>query len=73
MARWGLHQADTIAGPSHGGARVHTGSPVVSEISVTVADAGMPAERAVTTGTRAWELFADIPEVIAARVDGELR
>ena len=27
----------------------------------------------MTTGTKAWELFADTPEVIAARVDGELR
>ena len=45
----------------------------MSEISVTVADAGVPAERAVTTGTRAWELFADTPEVIAVRVDGVLR
>ncbi|MGH3424669.1 MAG: threonine--tRNA ligase, partial [Nocardioidaceae bacterium] len=29
-------------------------------------------ERTVTTGTKAWELFADEPEVVAARVDGEL-
>ena len=27
----------------------------------------------MTTGTKAWELFRDDPEVIAARVDGELR
>ena len=31
------------------------------------------AERTVTTGTKAWELFADDTAVIAARVDGELR
>ncbi|MGA9747191.1 MAG: threonine--tRNA ligase [Nocardioides sp.] len=30
-------------------------------------------ERALTTGTKAWELFADDASVIAARVDGELR
>jgi threonyl-tRNA synthetase len=50
---------------------------VVSDIKVTVLDAGAPAphaaERAVTTGTKAWELFADSPSVIAARVNGELR
>jgi threonyl-tRNA synthetase len=45
----------------------------VSEIKVTVVDAGERAERAVTTGTRAWELFADDPAVIAARVGGALR
>ena len=27
----------------------------------------------MTTGTKAWELFADDPSVIAARVDGDLR
>ncbi|HEU0287931.1 MAG TPA: threonine--tRNA ligase, partial [Nocardioidaceae bacterium] len=31
------------------------------------------AERTVTTGTKAWELFADDTTVIAAQVDGELR
>jgi threonyl-tRNA synthetase len=45
----------------------------VSEIKVTVVDAGERAERAVTTGTRAWELFTDTPDVIAARVNGTLR
>ncbi len=45
----------------------------MSEIKVTVLHAGERAERAVTTGTRAWELFADDPGVIAARVDGTLR
>ena len=34
----------------------------MSEIKVTVLDAGEPAERAVTTGTKAWELFADDPQ-----------
>jgi threonyl-tRNA synthetase len=45
----------------------------VPEIKVTVVHAGQSAERTVTTGTRAWELFAETPEVIAARVGGELR
>jgi threonyl-tRNA synthetase len=45
----------------------------VPEIKVTVIDAGERAERAVTTGTKAWELYADQPGVIAVRVDGELR
>ncbi len=47
----------------------------MSEITVTVLK---PAEAApqrtgqpVTTGTKAWELFADAPSVIAARVNGE--
>jgi threonyl-tRNA synthetase len=49
----------------------------VSEIKVTVRDAGGQApqatERAVATGTKAWELFADDPGIIAARVGGVLR
>jgi threonyl-tRNA synthetase len=44
----------------------------VPDIVVTVLDADQRAERAVTEGTRAWELFADDPEVIAARVGGDL-
>ena len=45
----------------------------MSEIQVTVIDAEERAERTVATGTKAWELFAEEPSVIAARVDGELR
>jgi threonyl-tRNA synthetase len=45
----------------------------VSEIKVTVVSAGERAERSVTTGTKAWELYADEPIVIAARVAGELK
>jgi threonyl-tRNA synthetase len=41
----------------------------VSEINIVVEN----AERAVDTGTKAWQLFADSPEIIAARVNGELR
>ncbi len=44
----------------------------MSEIKVTVVNAE-PGERAVTTGTKAWELFAERPTVIAARVGGVLR
>ena len=43
------------------------------DIKVTVSDAGERAERAVTTGTKAWELFSETPTVIAARVDGDLK
>ena len=45
----------------------------VSDIKVTVHHAGESAERSVTTGTKAWELFSDEPTVIAARVGGTLR
>jgi threonyl-tRNA synthetase len=45
----------------------------VSDIKVTVVSADERAERAVTTGTKAWELFADDPAVIAARIQGELK
>jgi threonyl-tRNA synthetase len=45
----------------------------VSEIKVTVLAAAERDERTVTTGTKAWELFADDPSVIAARVSGVLR
>jgi threonyl-tRNA synthetase len=45
----------------------------VSEIKVTVVSADERAERTVTTGTKAWELFSDDASVIAARVGGELR
>ncbi len=43
------------------------------DLRVSVVSAADRAERTVTTGTKAWELFADEPAVIAARVDGELR
>ncbi len=45
----------------------------MSEIKVTVVSAGERAERSVTTGTKAWELFSDEPSVIAARVGGDLK
>ena len=45
----------------------------MSEIKVVRIHAGERAEQAVTTGTKAWELFRDDDEVIAARVGGELK
>ena len=39
----------------------------MSEIKVTVIAADERDERTLTTGTKAWELFADDPSVIAAR------
>ena len=44
----------------------------MSEIRVTTVSAGQRAEQIVTTGTKAWELFQDDPQIIAARVGGEL-
>ncbi|HQR27704.1 MAG TPA: threonine--tRNA ligase [Nocardioides sp.] len=43
------------------------------DIKVVLVHADAREERTVTTGTKAWELFADDPSVIAARVDDELR
>jgi threonyl-tRNA synthetase len=45
----------------------------VSQINVVLVHADAREDQAVTTGTKAWELFQDTPEVIAARVDGVLR
>ncbi len=45
----------------------------MSEIQVALVHADAREERMVTTGTRAWELFADDPTVIAARVGAELK
>ena len=48
----------------------------MSDLSVTVVSEADRAERTVTTGTKAWELFVDGPDkdrVIAARIDGDLR
>ena len=45
----------------------------MSEIMVTIVDATERLERTVATGTKAWELFAEVPSVIAARVADELR
>ena len=46
----------------------------MSEISVVVTGPDEGAEeRSVDTGTKAWQLFSDEPDVIAARIGGELR
>jgi threonyl-tRNA synthetase len=45
----------------------------VSDLSIVLTHAEAREERTVTTGTRAWELYADDPAVIAARVGGVLR
>ncbi len=45
----------------------------MSEINVVLVNATAREDRTVTTGTKAWELFAETPEVVAARVGGALR
>jgi threonyl-tRNA synthetase len=48
----------------------------VSDLAVQVVHPARPGhveERSVPAGTRAWELFADEPAVIAARVRGDLK
>jgi len=45
----------------------------VSDINVHLVNAAAREDRTVTAGTKAWELFTEEPDVIAARVDGELR
>ncbi len=47
--------------------------PPVSQINVVLVHEGAREDQAVTAGTKAWELFQETPEVIAARVGGELR
>ncbi len=45
----------------------------MSEIKVALVHAGAREERTVTTGTKAWELYAEEPTVVAARIGGVLR
>ena len=45
----------------------------MSDINVVLVHAAAREDRTVTTGTKAWELFTETPEVVAARVDGALR
>ena len=45
----------------------------MSDLKIVLTHADVREERTVTTGTKAWELWADEPSVIAARVDGALR
>ena len=43
------------------------------ELKIVLTHADAREERTVTPGTKAWELYADRPEVVAARVGGALR
>ena len=43
------------------------------EIKIAVLAADAREERTVTTGTKAWELFTDRPDVVAARVGEDLK
>ncbi len=45
----------------------------MSDINVVLVHADARDDRTVATGTKAWELFSETPEVIAARVGGALR
>jgi threonyl-tRNA synthetase len=45
----------------------------VSDLKIALVRAAEREERQVTTGTKAWEPFKDQPDVIAARVNGELK
>ena len=45
----------------------------MSDIKVVRIHADQRAETTVTTGTKAWELFRDDADVIAARVGGQLK
>ena len=45
----------------------------MSQLTVTVIRPNERTEQTVETGTKAWQLFADEPEVIAARVGDDLR
>ncbi|WP_435771034.1 threonine--tRNA ligase [Nocardioides sp. SYSU DS0651] len=45
----------------------------MSDIKVVVLSADARQDTTVTTGTKAWELFKEQPDVIAARVRGQLR
>ena len=45
----------------------------MSDLKIALAHADAREVRTVTTGTKAWELFAEDPSVIAARVNGQLK
>ncbi|WP_167008889.1 threonine--tRNA ligase [Mumia sp. ZJ430] len=45
----------------------------MSELNVTVVGPARRQDRTVATGTKAWELFAEDPDVIAVKVDGALK
>jgi threonyl-tRNA synthetase len=66
--RDGSGATDTIDG-----SRFPARGAFVPDVLVTLVSPSGKAEQRVTAGTRAWELFKDEPDVIAARVGGELR
>ncbi len=45
----------------------------MSDLKIVIAHADAREDRTVTTGSKAWELFADDTAVIAARVNGDLK
>ncbi|WP_169834712.1 threonine--tRNA ligase [Nocardioides dokdonensis] len=45
----------------------------VSDLKIALVHAGEREVREVTTGTKAWELFAEDPAVVVARVNGDLK
>jgi threonyl-tRNA synthetase len=45
----------------------------MSDLKIALVHAGEREERAVTTGTKAWEPFQEQPDFIAARVNGALK
>ncbi|GAA1475691.1 threonine--tRNA ligase [Nocardioides aestuarii] len=45
----------------------------MSEIKIALLAADAREERTVTTGTKAWELFTEQPDTVAARVAGDLK
>ena len=45
----------------------------MSDLKIALVHAGQREDRAVTTGTKAWEPFKEDADVIAARVNGELK
>ncbi|MBA2953082.1 threonine--tRNA ligase [Nocardioides sp. MAH-18] len=45
----------------------------MSDLKIVLAHADAREDRSVTTGTKAWELFAEDPSIVAARVNGGLK
>ena len=45
----------------------------MSEITIVVRTSDASEERTVTTGTKAWELFTEQPDTVAARVGDDLK
>ena len=45
----------------------------MSDLTIVLTHADAREERTVTSGAKAWELYADEPDVIAVRVGSDLR